>query len=41
MWGVETQYLFGEDLLDAPFLQPLSEATTHAAGFPAGTWFDF
>ncbi len=41
VWGVETQYLFGHDLLVAPILQPLSEAVTHSVYFPAGIWYDF
>jgi alpha-glucosidase (family GH31 glycosyl hydrolase) len=41
VWSVETQYLFGSDLLVAPILQPMSEAVTHSVYFPAGVWFDF
>lgn len=41
VWSIETQYLFGSDILVVPVLQPLSEATTQAVYVPTGTWFDF
>ena len=41
VWGIETQYLFGSDLLIAPILQPADEAAKHDVYLPKGIWYDF
>ncbi|KAJ5816218.1 glycoside hydrolase family 31 protein [Penicillium robsamsonii] len=41
VWGIESQYFFGSDMLIAPTIQPLDEAEEHMIYLPAGIWFGF
>ncbi len=41
VWAIEDQYLFGDSLLVAPVLRPLSESPRRALYLPAGQWFDY
>jgi alpha-D-xyloside xylohydrolase len=42
VWGVETQYMFGESLMVAPVLMARAEMRrTMSVYFPKGVWFDF
>jgi alpha-glucosidase (family GH31 glycosyl hydrolase) len=41
VWPIETQYFFGDEMLIAPVLQPLEDATKQSVYLPAGTWYDF
>ena len=42
VWGVETQYLFGESLMIAPVLVAFKDTgATMSVYFPKGVWFDF
>ncbi len=41
VWHLEDQYLFGDALLIAPVLAPLSESTTRTLYLPCGTWIDY
>ena len=38
---IEDQYLFGDDMLIAPVLKPLSETTVREVYLPAGEWIDY
>lgn len=39
VWDIDSQFMFGSDLLVAPTLQPLAEASTHSIYLPEGTWY--
>ena len=42
VWGIETQYLFGENLMVAPVLIARKDMrATMSVYFPKGVWFDF
>jgi alpha-glucosidase (family GH31 glycosyl hydrolase) len=42
VWGIETEYLFGEEILVAPVVVPMEEAGEEMeVYFPKGRWFDF
>ncbi|KAJ6107769.1 hypothetical protein N7523_009092 [Penicillium sp. IBT 18751x] len=41
VWGLESQYMFGSDILVAPTLQPIEEANVHAIYLPEGVWYGF
>ena len=41
VWHIDNEYLFGDSLLIAPVLKPLSKSTTRSIYLPKGTWFDY
>jgi alpha-glucosidase (family GH31 glycosyl hydrolase) len=41
VWGIQDQYLFGDSLLIAPILRPLSESNRRNLYLPKGTWIDY
>ena len=41
VWQIQDQYLFGDSLLIAPVLQPLSVSAVRQIYLPAGRWIDF
>lgn len=41
VWHIDDQYLFGDSLLIAPVLKPLSRTDIRNVYLPAGTWFDY
>ena len=42
VWGIETQYMFGESLMVAPVLMAANDMkATMSVYFPTGVWFDF
>jgi alpha-D-xyloside xylohydrolase len=38
LWKIDDQYMMGESLMCAPFIDSASQRTVY---FPAGTWYDF
>lgn len=40
-WYLEDEYLFGDQLLIAPVLKPLSQTNIRSVYLPAGVWFDY
>lgn len=41
VWHIEDEYLFGDNLLIAPVLKPLSRTNIREIYLPKGTWFDY
>ena len=41
VWNLESQYMFGSDILVAPMLQPLEDSERQSIYIPAGTWYSF
>lgn len=41
VWGIDDEYYFGDQLLAAPVLAPLSQSSTRAVYLPQGVWYDF
>ena len=41
VWHIDDQYMFGDSLLIAPVLRPLSESAVREIYLPRGVWFDY
>ena len=41
VWHIDDQYLFGDNLLIAPVLKPLSKTNIRTLYLPKGIWFDY
>lgn len=41
VWNLETQYMFGSDIMVAPTLQPLEDSAKQNIYMPSGTWYGF
>lgn len=41
VYHIDDEYLFGDGILIAPVLAPLSKSDTRSVYLPAGVWFDF
>ena len=41
VWSIDDQYYFGDNILVAPILAPMSTTTRRAVYLPAGIWYDF
>jgi alpha-glucosidase (family GH31 glycosyl hydrolase) len=41
VWPIQDQYLFGDSILIAPALRPLTESAVRNLYLPAGRWIDF
>lgn len=41
VWRIDDQYLFGDNILIAPVLEPLEVSLKRSLYLPAGVWFDY
>lgn len=41
VWHIDDQYLFGDSILIAPILEPLSVSKTRTLYLPKGEWYDY